>query len=75
MRPCLKNVVKGKSDIVSHVFSPSTEETEVDGSLGVQGHLVLHSELQGSQDYIERLCLQQNKIKISKKRNRAIAWW
>lgn len=44
-------------DAVAHPCHPSTREAETGGSLWVWGKADLHSEFQGSQDYMERPCI------------------
>lgn len=45
--------------VIVHTFNPSTPEVEASESMLVQTQPVLHSELQDSQSYIWRLCLNK----------------
>jgi hypothetical protein len=44
--------------VVAHAFNPSTQETEADGSLWVRDQPGLQSEIQDSQGYKEKHCLE-----------------
>ena len=47
--------------IVVHIFNPSTQEAETEGSLCIQSQAVLHSEFLDSQSYIVRPCLKEQR--------------
>jgi hypothetical protein len=47
---------------MAYTFDPSALEEEADVSLCVRGQLGLHSELQSSQKYIERLMIGERGV-------------
>lgn len=47
--------------MASYTFDPSALEAEADVSLCIRGQLDLHSELQNSQKYIERLMIERDR--------------
>lgn len=46
-------------DVLAHIFYPSTQNTEIYGSLWDQAQSGLYSELQNRQGYRERACLKK----------------
>jgi hypothetical protein len=47
--------------VVAHAFNPSTRERQRQANLRVRGQPGLKSELQDSQGYTEKLCLEKPK--------------
>lgn len=58
--------LSGLSGLVAHALKFSTWEREAIRSLCVQGQPGLHSELQDSQSYIERPCLEKTNEQTNK---------
>jgi hypothetical protein len=77
-KPCEKNqlqnsvlkTVSGGRAVVVHAFNPSTREAEAGGFLSSQPGL--QSELQDSQGYTEKPCLEKRKKKQTKKQNQTL---
>ena len=67
----VKHLVRSRVSVV-HAFNASTQKTEANGSLPVQGQPGLQSEFQDSQGHTEKPCFEKkNCLRKKKRRNRS----